>query len=267
MVGNRIGTEEIESVLHVDTERAGSPCNCAVVGGTVLVAFVVPRALVQGRPGSVAVPPAKFIVAKELPETYGGKFKRRLLQLVQADAPLGEAGAIKKRACVEPLRRTVRALLSGGLSHFDMPGGDTSNFQGNTYADHAALLSARVSEYAATGGAVTIAAGRLSFAFGLQGPCESIHTACSSAIGTLHGAALCGASGCAAVLTTAMTLRGGLAFALMDSSNLIDSSNLSQVLRSRPRLSQLLLAARLLKRFLRLNAARSIAFWKRFLCS
>ena len=100
--GNRIGTEEIESALLVDTERAGSSLrNCAVVGmpdevlGTVPVAFLVLqpgatlsatdegrlRALVQGKLGSVAVP-AKFIIAEALPETYSGKFMRRLLQLV-----------------------------------------------------------------------------------------------------------------------------------------------------------------------------------------
>ena len=95
-----------------------------------------------------------------------------------------------------------------------MPGGDTGIFLGSTYADYAALLSARVSVYAATGGAISTAVGGLSLALGLQGQCESIDTACSSAI-AMHAAALwVGSSGCAAALTTAVTLRGGLAFAL-----------------------------------------------------
>ena len=130
--GNRIGTEEIESALLVDTERTGSPLrNCAVVGmpdevlGTVPVAFVVLqpgatlsatdegrlRALVQGRLGSVAVP-AMFIVTGALPETYSGKIMRRLLQLVLTDAPLGDLGAVKNPDCVEPLHHAVHAAIA-----------------------------------------------------------------------------------------------------------------------------------------------------------
>ena len=422
--GNRIGTEEIESALLVDTERTGSPLrNCAVVGmpdevlGTVPVAFLVLqagatlsvidegrlRALVQSRLGSVAVP-AMFIVADALPETYSGKFMRRLLQLILTDAPLGDLGAVKNPDCVEPLQHAVRvaiapasakaatqalatvldivrsltaveqispstplmklgidslsvahfvaslqkktglqlsptlifehstadavaqhlvqisgegcvrapfemlggvegrsasappaivaiigrwpvgaysrnsfwrlagsdavrevpaqrwsigprsnehmltsrylatvhnaelfdsqrfaispaeaaamdpqqrlllergyeALCSGGFLRSDVQGGDTGVFLGITNADYAALLSAGTSVYTATGGAISIAAGRLSFALGLQGPCESIDTACSSALAALHGAAVCiGAGDCAAALTTAVTL-------------------------------------------------------------
>ena len=41
----------------------------------------------------------------------------------------------------------------------------------------------------------------------MQGPCESLDTACSSAIAALHGAALCvGSADCPAALTTAVTL-------------------------------------------------------------
>jgi enoyl-CoA hydratase/carnithine racemase/NADPH:quinone reductase-like Zn-dependent oxidoreductase/3-oxoacyl-(acyl-carrier-protein) synthase len=43
--------------------------------------------------------------------------------------------------------------------------------------------------YAATGATISIAAGRLSFALGTQGPCVSVDTACSSSLVALHGAA------------------------------------------------------------------------------
>jgi acyl transferase domain-containing protein len=49
--------------------------------------------------------------------------------------------------------------------------------------------AARSSVYAVTGDNVSVAAGRLSFALGLQGPCSSVDTACSSALSALHGAA------------------------------------------------------------------------------
>ena len=46
------------------------------------------------------------------------------------------------------------------------------------------------SVYAATGAAISVAAGRLAFTFGLHGPCESIDTACSSSIAAAHLATL-----------------------------------------------------------------------------
>ena len=45
------------------------------------------------------------------------------------------------------------------------------------------------SVYAVTGDNVSVAAGRLSFVLGLQGPCSSVDTACSSALVALHGGA------------------------------------------------------------------------------
>ena len=130
--GNRIGTEEIESALLLDTKRAGSSLlNCAVVGmpdevlGTVPAAFLVLepgatlsasdegrlRGLVQRRLSSVAVP-ARIVVTEALPETYSGKVMRRLLQLVLAGAPLGDLGALKNPSCVEPLQRAVRGVTA-----------------------------------------------------------------------------------------------------------------------------------------------------------
>ena len=59
-------------------------------------------------------------------------------------------------------------------------------YLGISNADHQAALASSASVYAATGGAISIASGRISFAFGLQGPCASIDTACSSALVALH---------------------------------------------------------------------------------
>ena len=63
------------------------------------------------------------------------------------------------------------------------------------------------SVYAATGGAASIAGGRLSFALGLTGPCISVDSACSSALVALHtsASALRGRE-CAVALTLAVNL-------------------------------------------------------------
>ena len=60
------------------------------------------------------------------------------------------------------LERGYEALCSGGFLRSDVQGGDTGVFLGITNADYAALLSAGTSVYTATGGAISIAAGRLS---------------------------------------------------------------------------------------------------------
>merc|ERR1712147_503336 len=55
--------------------------------------------------------------------------------------------------------------------------------------DWALLAAARpASVYAVTGDTTSVACGRLSFALGLQGPCVSMDTACSSGLVALHGA-------------------------------------------------------------------------------
>ena len=69
------------------------------------------RALVQSRLGSVATP-AKFVIVDALPETYSGKFVRRLLQSILAAAPLGDLGGLKNPECVAPLQDAVRAVMA-----------------------------------------------------------------------------------------------------------------------------------------------------------
>jgi acyl transferase domain-containing protein len=40
--------------------------------------------------------------------------------------------------------------------------------------------------YSASGAAISVASGRLSFVLGLVGPCFSVDTACASALAALH---------------------------------------------------------------------------------
>ena len=64
------------------------------------------RALVRSRHSAVAVP-ARFVVGSALPETYSGKYMRRLLRAMLNDAPLGDLGALRNPECVAPLHLAV----------------------------------------------------------------------------------------------------------------------------------------------------------------
>ena len=99
------------------------------------------------------------------------------------------------------------ALHASAYSRNELQGSDTGVFLGITNADFATFLVGSTSVYAATGGTISIASGRTSFVLGLQGPCESIDTACSSAIVAVHSAALSINKGdCAIALATAVNI-------------------------------------------------------------
>eukprot|EP00964_Phaeocystis_antarctica_P010108 scaffold5531_cov79-Phaeocystis_antarctica.AAC.3 len=133
VAGNRIGTEEIENLLLLDRESPGSPVlNCAVVGmddpllGTVPAAFLILRpgatlqqsdearlrALVHSRHSAAAVP-VRFLVSPALPETYSGKYMRRLLRAMLNHVPLGDLGALRNPECVAPLWEAVQRSRGG----------------------------------------------------------------------------------------------------------------------------------------------------------
>ena len=65
---------------------------------------------------------------------------------------------------------------------------DVGIFLGIMNTDFNAVYLTETSVYAATGGTISVAAGRLSFVLGTQGPCASYDTACSSALVASHGA-------------------------------------------------------------------------------
>ena len=75
-----------------------------------------------------------------------------------------------------------RAAIAGSLT------GVFLGFAGSEFAQVLAASPAGGSVYAATGSASSIAAGRLSYALGLHGPCVSYDTACSAALAACHAA-------------------------------------------------------------------------------
>ena len=73
-----------------------------------------------------------------------------------------------------------RAALSGSLTGFFL------GFAGTEFPQLLAASPAGGSVYAATGSALSIASGRLSYVLGLHGPCVSYDTACSAALVASH---------------------------------------------------------------------------------
>jgi len=87
------------------------------------------------------------------------------------------------------LETAYAALHASGARRSTLLGGEGGVFVGIERADWALLASSRpASVYAVTGDTASVASGRVSFALGLQGPCVSVDTACSSALVALHGA-------------------------------------------------------------------------------
>ena len=110
---------------------------------------------------------------------------------------------------------TIKAAVQTTPSEY---AGVIVGISGNEYSriiDH-------ISPYTATGGALSVACGRLSYAFGLQGVCLSIDTACSSSLVGTHVAlksiasgesksvSACGVNVTLSALTTALFTKAGM---------------------------------------------------------
>ncbi len=101
----------------------------------------------------------------------------------------------REAASMDPQQRLVlevgwEALESAGLAPDGLMGSQTGVFLGITTNDYGALLRqgppGTMDAYAATGGALNAAAGRLAFTLGLQGPTLAVDTACSSSLVAVH---------------------------------------------------------------------------------
>ncbi|UED87195.1 SDR family NAD(P)-dependent oxidoreductase [Streptomyces profundus] len=84
------------------------------------------------------------------------------------------------------------AFERAGIDPATLRGSDTGVFAGLMYHDYATMLQQSESGgdgYVGTGTSGSIASGRVSYTFGLQGPALTVDTACSSSLVTLHLAA------------------------------------------------------------------------------
>ena len=103
--------------------------------------------------------------------------------------------APREAATLDPQQRLLlevawEALESAGIVPKSLEGTRAGVFIGACATDYAALVSAAPEQaqdaHAITGNLLSIAAGRLSYTFGLQGPCLTIDTACSSSLVAIH---------------------------------------------------------------------------------
>lgn len=80
------------------------------------------------------------------------------------------------------------ALEDAGLVRSQVMGSTTGVFVGICFDDYGRLLAGtgRVDAYTGTGNAFSVAAGRLSYTLGLQGPAIALDTACSSSLVSAH---------------------------------------------------------------------------------
>ena len=81
------------------------------------------------------------------------------------------------------------ALEDAGYASESLTGSRTGVFIGIYTSDYANLFEfADIDAYMSTGNSFSAAVGRLSYVFGLQGPCMPVDTACSSSIVAIHQA-------------------------------------------------------------------------------
>jgi len=105
--------------------------------------------------------------------------------------------APREAASLDPQHRLLlecawEALEDAGESPDRLVNSATGVYVGITTSDYARLGRGAIEDadvYSASGTALNAAAGRISFALGLQGPCLAIDTACSSSLTAAHTAA------------------------------------------------------------------------------
>ncbi|HEX2909582.1 MAG TPA: SDR family NAD(P)-dependent oxidoreductase [Chloroflexia bacterium] len=132
------------------------------------------------------------------PETPGKSATREAAFLDRVD--LFDAGffgiAPREAASMDPQQRLLlevawEALENAGLPSSKVSGSRTGVFIGITSNDYSQLLlkledPAKLDTYFATGNFLNVAAGRLSYVLGLQGPSMAVDTACSSSLVAIH---------------------------------------------------------------------------------
>jgi acyl transferase domain-containing protein len=172
-------------------------CGCRFPGGADSPAAYW-RLLAEGVDAVTEVPPERWDVDAWYdpdPEAPGKMYSRWgafLPDVDRFDAGLFNISP-REAAGIDPQQRLLlevawEAFERAGLAPDRLVGSATGVFIGLMNSDYARLADHEdaVDAHTGTGAAASVAAGRLSYAFGLRGPSVVIDTACSSSLVALH---------------------------------------------------------------------------------
>ncbi len=156
--------------------------------------------LAEGRDAIVEVPPNRWDVDElfdpnpDAPGKVASRFGGFLDNVDRFDAALFGI-APREAESLDPQQRLLlevahEALEDGAAAGDGLSGSATGVFVGLANGDYYCLLTGngrgRIDAYTGTGTSPNSAAGRVSYVFGLRGPCVAVDTACSSSLVAIH---------------------------------------------------------------------------------
>jgi 3-oxoacyl-(acyl-carrier-protein) synthase/SAM-dependent methyltransferase/acyl carrier protein/short-subunit dehydrogenase len=192
---------------------------CRFPGARSVDAFA--RLLESGESSIVPIPPERWDVDAffdPAPGKPGRSYARHAGLIDQVDRFDATAFGIspKEAAAMDPQQRLLlevaaEAFADAGIPRRKLKGAPVGVFVGISTLDYIRLQPpgvAHVNAYAGSGNALSIAANRISYVFGLEGPSLAIDTACSSSLVAVH-------------LAVSALVRGEVSLALVAGVNLL----------------------------------------------
>lgn len=200
-----VAIERLQARLDANSRAAREPIaivgvGCRYPGGADSIDGLW-RVVSEGVDGVREVPADRWDIDAYYdpnPDAVGKMVTRRAGMLDRVDGfdPAFFGISPREARALDPQQRmlletSVEALESAAIATDKLAGSLTGVFVGGSTTDYGRLLmhsdaSAEPDHYAGTGGALNSLSGRIAFTFGLQGPCVTIDTACSSALTAVH---------------------------------------------------------------------------------
>ena len=159
------------------------------------------KMMMDGLDGIVDIPPDRWDIGAYYdpnPEALGKMYTRRGGMLTTIDQFEPQFFGISPREAMgmDPQQRLLletswEALERAGQDPHKLVGSQTGVFVGIGSSDYANLIGqsrdpSQIDAYSGTGVAISVAAGRISYSLGLQGPTLTVDTACSSSLVAVH---------------------------------------------------------------------------------